>query len=310
MSIEDLFHDYGVETAPEGHKHHRPGWVNVDCPFCVHNPGYHLGFNEDGKYFYCWSCGKDNAWSIKKTLSTLLHISESEASRLAKEYNIFRGKRRIEKPKIKVNHKPFKFPSDTGPMKRNHKKYLEKRGFDPDYLEKEWGVLGTGPASYLDNVDYSHRLLTPIYWEGRIVSFQTRDITDKQSPKYKTCPEEREKVHHKHILYRSPNLIYWKRETGICVEGKFDVWRFGPIGFATFGIEYMPEQVWVMAKLFKRIFTAFDPEPQAQKKAEDMRGELRFRGVECHNIDLLSDPGALPQKEANYIVKQIMKGKL
>jgi hypothetical protein len=190
-------------------------------------------------------------------------------------------------------------------LKRNHRKYLEKRGFDPDWLTDEYKIMGTGPAAKLGNIDFRFRILTPIYWEGKLVSFQTRDVTGKSGLKYITCPRKREIIHHKHIIYSCPTQLFW--EWGIAVEGKFDVWRFGHPAFATFGIEYTREQVRVIAGLFKMVFTAFDPDPQAQRKAEELRGELRFRGVECHNIKLPVDPGDLPQDEADYIVKQLMR---
>ncbi|MBS3776757.1 MAG: hypothetical protein KGY70_16285 [Bacteroidales bacterium] len=305
--IEDLFHDYGIDTAPEDNKHYRPGWINVECPFCGQGSGkYHLGFNIKDGYFHCWNCGTENAWSVKRTIAKLIGVSEKEAVVLIKTYRIsMKGGKGKEQAKVSINKKQFRLPPDSGEMKKNHRRYLEKRRFDPDWLEQEWKVMGTGPMAKLDEVDYKHRILTPIYWNNQMVSFQTRDITGKHSMPYLACPQEREIMYHKHIIYTNPSYPLW--EWGICVEGKFDAWRFGHPAFATFGIGYTSKQVTLIASLFKQVYTVFDPEPQAQRQAEDLKGELRFRGVECHNIKLKSDPGDLPQDEADYIIKQLKR---
>jgi DNA primase len=301
MSILKLYQDYNIETAEEGHKHSRPGWVNVECPFCSGDPGYHLGYNEDDNYFYCWRCGYHRRIDA---ISKLLNLSYHEAKRLAKEYDIEHSVREEKKISPKIQLKSFRFPSDVSEMKSNHRKYLEKRGFDPERIEKEWGVLGTGPVSQLDGINYKHRLLVLIRWNGENVSFQTRDITDRQKLKYITCPKDRETIFHKHILYGKQEK--WT-DTGICVEGVVDVWRLGFNAFATFGIEYTFEQMRLMSRLFRRIFIIFDPEPQAQRKAAELKAELLFRGVECRNILLDCDPGDMKQKDADELVKKIIK---
>ena len=57
MNIIQLFEDYKIPYFTEGYKYCRPGWVNIDCPFCIGSPGPHLGYNLSGNYFNCWRCG-------------------------------------------------------------------------------------------------------------------------------------------------------------------------------------------------------------------------------------------------------------
>ena len=301
MSIQQLYQDFHIETASEGHKHNRPGWANVACPFCSgDNPGYHLGFNEDDTYYFCWRCGSHQ---VIPTLSKLLGISYDESRRLSKEYDIYHAtKERKISPQIRL--KTHRVPSDTGKMKKNHRQYLKKRGFDPEKIEKDWGVLGTGPVSQLDKINYKHRLLIPIYWNKQRVSFQTRDITNRQSLRYISCPKNRELIFHKHIIYGRQEK--WT-EAGICVEGVFDVWRLGFPAFATFGIEYTEVQVRIIAHAFKRVTVIFDDEPQAQRQAQKLVAELKFRGVDAWNVKIKGDPGKLSQCEAKELVKSISK---
>jgi DNA primase len=91
-------------------------------------------------------------------------------------------------------------------------------------------------------------------------------------------------------------------------EGITDCWRFKPENsVAVFGIEFKSNQVRQLKKLFKRVFVAFDDEPQAVSKAEKLVMELRFRGIESERIPIIGDPGGLEQSEADAIVKFYMR---
>ena len=229
-------------------------------------------------------------------------IDEKQAKELLRKYKSTPGSKKSE-PKIKF--KPHKLPSGTASMKQQHRKYLEDRGFDADYLEQEWYLLGTGPISRLDGTDYKHRILAPIFWDGKQVTFQTRDITGKSNVKYMACPKEREGIHHKHIIYSNPK-ISWD-SVGICVEGITDVWRLGEQAFATFGIKTTQRQIRLIARQFDRIIILFDDDPQAQQQAKQLQAELEVRGVETIIETIQGDPGDMPQDDADHLVKQLVR---
>jgi hypothetical protein len=296
MNILQLYRDYSIPHQTEGHKHCRPGWVNTPCPFCTGHEGLHLGCTLDGSHFFCWRCG----WHpVTTTLAKLLNLTPAAVRVLVRSYG---GKALVVTKTAQVRLKPHRLPTNVAAMLVQHRMYLSSRGFDPEKLETEWGLLGTGPVSFLDHIDYRFRILAPIVWDGEQVSFQARDFTGKSNLKYITCPKARELVHHKHILYGKQQA--WTT-TGICVEGITDVWRFGPRAFATFGIEYTKRQVLVMATNFKRIWVAFDDDPQAIKQADKLVGSLQFLGVEAERVPIVGDPGGMSQKEANYLVKKL-----
>ena len=302
MDIVALYNDYNVNFLTEGHKHCRPGWVNTPCPHCVSDPGhegYHLSYNLEGNFFLCWRCG----WHpIIPTLSKLLSLHKSEVEILVKQYGMIVSK--VVEGTKKFNLKPHILPSRTEPLLQNHIRYLEKRNFDPVYLQKEYHLLGTGPVSTLDGLNYKHRIVIPFIWEGREISFDSRDVTNKHPYKYMACPLEREIIPHKDVLYGRQDK--WKDRI-ICVEGPTDVWRFGRYSCATSGIKYTPKQVRELAK-FKRVPVCFDgQETQALIQANLLVGELKFRGVDSFRVDIVGDPGSMEQSEANYLVKQLMK---
>ncbi len=309
MDIIRLYEDFRVDYLTEGNKHCTPGWVNTHCPFCEGSKNYHLGFNIQNEFFVCWRCG----WKPTiKTIAKLIHVAENEAKEVIKSYG---GKTPITKNqnyKIQINKKRFKYPTNTTALATQHKAYLKKRGLDPEKLEKTWGIMGTGPISKLDNIDYKNRILIPIYWQGEVVSFQTRDITGNHPIKYMACPEEREKIKHKHILYGHPSV--WEKESCICVEGVFDAWRLGKRAVATFGIKYKIQQINVLAKTFKKVTVLFDTDPQAVEQAKKLVSELRFRGVEAYcvsfEIEDGKDPADLSENEAKQLVRKLRLKKM
>ena len=302
MDIIQLYSDYSVNFLTEGHKHCRPGWVNTECPFCTGNPGYHLGFNLNGLFYVCWRRG----WHpVVASLSLLLNLPETQVKSLIRKYGLLIPRVKPEEgAHVRLNNKLHKFPSHTTPLASNHRKYLEGRNFDPDLIERTWQVVGTGPVSTLDNLNYRHRIVIPFIWNNRQVSFDSRDITGKAMNKYQACPLNRELIPHKSILYGRQDK--WT-DKGILVEGPTDVWRFGSSSFATSGIKYTPKQVREMARIFKRIAVCCDDDPQALIQANKIVAELKFRGVDAFRVDIEGDPGSMPQDEADYLVKQLIK---
>lgn len=301
MDIIRLYQDNSVDYKTEGHKHCRPGWVNVICPFCIGNPGYHLGYDLSGNYFYCWRCG----WHpIVLTISKIMGIREASARVLVRQYGLLISL--APTTKIKAGAKEFQLPSETKTLTDTHRNYLASRGFDPDLLEQIWNLMSTGPVSKLDGIDYKHRIIIPFYWDGQIVSFDSRSSSAVASheQRYKACPLGREIIPHKQILYGRQDE--W-RDTGICVEGPTDVWRMGTASFATSGIQYTPQQVRLIAKIFRRVFVMFDNEVQAQKQASKLVADLSFRGVEAAlALTTSPDPASMSQDDANHFVKNLM----
>jgi hypothetical protein len=258
-----------------------------------------MGFHIESGAVSCWRCGKHGTIA---TVAHLLNCSYDQAGDIIKRYGGVSSYTPAE-PIITTNTKPFSYPSGVGELGPNHIKYLTRRKFDPERLVHDWGLMGTGPASTLDNIDFKHRVIIPIIWDNQLVSFQGRDITNKSDLRYITCPETRERVHHKNIL--GGKQRHWGT-TGIIVEGMTDVFRFGLKACCTFGIKYTAEQVSVIAHSFKRAVVCFDDEPQAVAQANELVSELRFRGLDTFRQPIVGDPGGMDQTEADYLVKQLL----
>jgi len=130
--MESLLSDYGIEVATQSDKHYREGWVNVSCPFCTGNPGYHLGYNKDDKYFYCWRCG----WhSIYKVLVALLGISYNDVKALLSEYNLNIVYKQRKKKSGSITLKNCEKPAERLILPNLYKKYLNSLDDAPTTLQ-------------------------------------------------------------------------------------------------------------------------------------------------------------------------------
>ncbi len=238
--------------------------------------------------------------SVKEAIRLLLNVSWKQAQIIQEQYGgLSESKDRSDEAKKEKNIDVF-LPQGTRDLQKPHKKYLRKRGFDPKELEQIWNIKGTGSLGR-----YSHRIIAPIYFNKILVSYQGRDITDKADLKYKACSIEKERIHHKYIGY---GYDLTNKKECLVVEGVFDAWRMGAGSVALFGTGYTPQQVQFLST-FKRVFVLFDSgEEEAQKNGYKLSFELQELGVESEQIilDYEGDPAELSQKEADYIMRELL----
>lgn len=276
MGIENLFYENDIPTAPDTDKHKRPGWVNIACPFCNRKGKFHLGFNLRYQYFNCWACGGK---STIRVIKTILGVSEQEAHTLAKEYQDTKTKGKPKTSLPKENKLPFGLPSNLKEIKGlpPHKRYLENRGFNWEFLVERFNIKGTTYGSEVktenSTIDLSWRIVIPIWHQGQIVSWQTRSIGNKdQNIPYISCPHDMEAFPHKSILY--PNL------DSICVfltEGIMDCWKIRQAGFpavCSFGTEVSTQQIKSLLK--KEVIIFADGDAPGLKSAKKTKARIEF----------------------------------
>lgn len=288
--------DYNIHPCPEKkHKHIRPGWLQIHCPFCPGPRNWHLGFNISRGYTNCWRCG----WhSLANTIHTLLECNWHQTQAIIKQYSTG-----ITTNIPTTEHLPsvsvIKLPSSCGPLTAVHRKYLKNRHFNPDKLIHDWQLVGTQHVG-----NYKWRIIAPVYLNSKLVSYQGRDITGKSSLPYMACPTDEEVVHHKHTLY---GIDYVVNRKAIIVEGIVDAWRMGRGTVATFGTGYTREQLLMMVKWLRQAFVLYDAEPEAQEIAQQLTAELYGLGIQTENICLgKGDPGDLPNETAAQIKRELL----
>lgn len=315
-----FYKENGIDFAESGHKRCRDGWVQIDCPFCIGHKGFHLGFYKETGAYKCWRCGKHSQVSV---VSTLLNISAYKAKEVIKEYSVIGSqvkeahRENLKRPKHSLT---CKLPAGTGEMTERHKKYLSDRGFNPDELAEKWGLKGTTM-----NGNYKWRVIVPITFEGKLVSYQGRDITGKSSLRYKACKQADEVIEHQNIVY---GLDHVTGNKCVIVEGVADVWRFGYGAVSCFGTAFTLEQVNLLIAQatnkkrkvkIRKYFILFDAdEPNAIKMGEKLANMLSSAGLEVELLDLSDtkpqclvdpekgiDPANLKQRYADIIKREL-----
>ena len=296
--MQQLLLDYKVPFSSSGAEISKD-WIGIQCPFCGDDK-WHLGYNQKKNLLTCWRCGPKKLFP---TLKILLGLPGEQISRIMKKY----GCETVEEHKEWQGAASLVMPAEFGPLKRKHREYLESRGFEPDDIISKWGILGTGNSAK----GYANRIIIPIYQQGKLVSFHSRDITGEAATPKKACKMEDEVVHFKDTLYGYDRC---KSNTVIVSEGPFDVWRWGYGAVCTWGIKFTERQVDLLST-FKNIFIIFDSsdtktgkeEKQAAEQAEKLADKLAIF-QNCWIIDDLgSDPADLKQSRADAIRRRITR---
>lgn len=269
-----FFNDYGI-TYYETGKNVSPGWVNIRCIFCGDDSN-HMGWNLVDEYIHCWKCG---VHKIDYTISRLLKISISESKNIISNYREYISSKKIEQSNVE------KLESIPGSqLNKFHRQYLINRGFDPDYLVEKYKITGTDINEIWEGIDFQLRIIVPIFYNGSIVSFQGRDITNKQKERYKACPKEKSVINMKNIFYKIDSAI--KFSTIIIVEGIMDAWKIDMDNVVcSFGTSMTSSQLRILSS-FKKICFLFDSEPEAQMKASKYAAQLAVLGKSVEVLEL------------------------
>lgn len=294
-----------IHCVTEG-KNVSDGWVNIKCPFHP-DPSEHLGFRLDGgESLFCWSCGNVN---LKRTVRALFDADEKEAIKIIISYSTGDTTRVRTKPKTEIERPlTVNLPFNAKPMADIHRRYLESRNFNAYELERDWGLLGTNHLG-----DYKFRIVAPVYFGNRLVTYQCRDVTDQAYVPYLACPDDESIVNIKHTLY-GIDAMAGKRRC-VVVEGITDVWRIGKgVAVGTFGMSFSkssPRQMKLLAEQnFEHIFLLFDNEDAAQDRAQSlMTNVIPYLNWNCkiENIKLnsASDPAELEPHTVSSILREL-----
>lgn len=251
MRLTELFDRLGVEYRTAGHEHCRPGWAQTDCPWCSPRwSHFRLGWNLSGLYANCWACGRVDP---AKTLSYM--TGEPRDSLKATFRNVAKERAEVKPRGV------LKLPKDLGPLRAAHKRYLEKRGFDPDLLERLWGLKGTGPLAG----KLSWRIFIPVVEKGELVSWVARAIVDDHATRYRSASPGEEIIDHKTLLF-GEDLV---KNTVLVTEGPFDVFAAGPGAVCTFGTGFRRPQVRRIARYPRRVI-CFDADGPGEKRAGEL----------------------------------------
>ena len=297
FDVIEYLQEAGVPYSTSG-KNVSENWIGLSCPFCGDSSN-HCGINIHTKAFSCFRCGERGR--ITKLIMALENKDPSGAMNTVIKF--------LKKEKYdnqKISHSSIVSPQMveqfisefTVPLHDNDGHYLERRGFDPNALRRDYGLLSCKPTSA-----YTQRILIPYNVSGRPFAFSTRDTSGLAKVKYLHCPVSKSVSAPKELLF---GIDMATKDTCVVVEGVFDQFRIGKGSVATSGTQYTRHQLLALSQ-FNRIFLLFDPEPKAQAMALLLAHDLGFCSgtVEILKLDIDCDPGDMKEDDVKCLRKEI-----
>lgn len=273
------------------------GWVGIKCIYCMDKMN-HLGINLKGKYFKCWKCSASG--DIVKLIRDLEDVEFFRAVERLKQYAselyvspkqekiLYTGNNNKE-----VRLPPFAERIKSGLEPKIVRVYFRRRNFSLDLCRRY-------RLYYCARGNWKFRLIVPIYYRGRMVSFQGVDVTGKAGVRYKNCPKEWAIIQNRHLVYGIDSV----KNQCILVEGVTDKWRIGDGACALFGKNVTKEQLSFLSSNLDRgvkIKTLFDADAYRKTRALG-HGGLNYYFLKVISISLeKGDPADLTADEVEKI---------
>ncbi len=297
IDVEEYFDAKGIAYSPPGSKNVGKDSIGISCPFCgdhAYSGDNHLGIQLGNKVFSCWICGKTGGifnlvmkledCSFKQAVYTLSKYVYYDVSFADKDADVA-----ILNPNSTVS-----LPSQAKKELLDiHRKYLLGRGFDPEYTFNKYDLYCNGMVG-----NWKFRLIIPVYYKRKMVTYTSRDITEKAQNKYIHLDNDHSIIPIKQTLYNVGRAM----DIAVVVEGVADVWNIGDGAIGLWGKKATPKQMKQLVN-FKKVFVMLDSdaEEQTEKLAHDIGG---FTDTEIIELDE-GDPGDLTKEEIKYLRKQI-----
>jgi DNA primase len=317
------------------------------CPF--HNekdPSFTV--TPDKQIFYCFGCGEGG--NVISFLMKHEKLSFPEAVKLlAKRANIPLPKDSFHERKEKqldalyyanqVANEYFVNNLNHEKAGKRARRYLEKRGFEPEtlklfslgYATADWeellrhakikgieaetlsqaglAVPRTDKPGHYDR--FRNRITFPIYnLSGKIVGFSSRVLDDKDTPKYLNSPET--------PIYQKGKILYGlnlskdairQNAAAIVVEGNVDLITLYQAGItnvvAASGTAFTSDQARLLSRYAEKVFLFFDADSAGQSATFRSVDLLFSEGVEVLVVTLEQgqDPDSFLRQKGMDVVK-------
>ncbi len=269
------------------------GWVNIEvCPFCS-DDSYHCGINLSSLMFHCWVCNEKG--HMTRLLKSMEQFKGINIRNLLDKHQTDYPINNLEPVRVLEECKmPGGLLKD---LPVPHFRYLQSRGFDPLYLQKEYKLQAVWNVG--DPPKYRFRIIAPIFVNGEMISFVAASVVrdKKEVIPYLNADPTEVVVPVNHTLYNYDSV----ENVAVIVEGITDVWRCGAGFIASFRKEMTSEQIVLLKKKNpKRIFVFYDPDAlkQATELADNLSGQFSY--VERLDLDV-GDPADLTPYEVHKL---------
>jgi DNA primase len=295
MNILQFFEEFQIKYWIQG-KNVSKGHVNIQCPFC-NDQSNHLGINIlNLNKCNCWKCGRKNFVDI---VAYILEANHKEAKLFIKD-NIDTKNIIFDKEITASIKRRAVLPKEaTDNFPKMHLKYLKDRGFNPNQVIKKFNLKACG----IDG-RYKFRIIIPIYQYHKLVSFTSRDITNKQKLKYLTSPHSL--IERNKLFFNFDSVSYG--DNAIIVEGPMDAMKIGDKCFSFLGVGITNERILeISKKKINNLYIFFDRDHAGRYGSEKLARTLAPLVKEIHVLRLTEkkDPGELTLDEVQLLRQTI-----
>lgn len=299
FDIFSFLNDYNIEYKESGTNIGR-NWLGVsECVFCG-APNFHLGLHKKSKNINCFVCG--GSGTLFTFIKEVLKINSYEVKNIISKYS----NGYIDFKEITTGSEVILPSNMQESVPKSAFNYLKSRKFNAFRLKEKYGIQFTKNYSVVETEeirqDFAYRIVVPIFYKNKLVSYTARDYTGLGDPKYRH-PE-------KTVCIEAPADIMYNtgsvKDRAVIVEGVTDVWRMGDESISGQGIKFTKNQINQIRNLnLKRVAILLDEnaEKQAEKLAEDLRGivpDIRIGYLDS------GDPGDLSDKEAFLLKRKLL----
>jgi hypothetical protein len=220
MKIIKFLNNYNIPYIIEGNNV-KKGNINIKCPFCGNeDKSEHLGISPDTGVYGCWRNSEHRGKDFAKVVVRLIGCSYEEAKRLISTEVIIPGDSILDYINNLFDDKPdeeittvthLELAEDFIPIvnkgiRKVFWQYFRSRGFNGSDSKLENFIDRFNILCSLSGY-YKMRLIFPIYFEGRLVTWQTRSIYPKISRPYIDLSVDESVKHVKQCVYNYDELI-------------------------------------------------------------------------------------------------------
>lgn len=298
IDIQSILDELQIPYTTRG-KNVSEGWIGTQCPF----PGCddrsnHCGLCLSSPVVSCFACGTTGNYlsflaahlkSWPKAIEIIQKFSPRELKKPFQKESSIRAIQ-VELPK-EATKKPTKY----------QKAYIKSRKFKLKEMEILYDFYYNGPVG-----KWKNRIIIPIYFRNRLVTFSSIDIADNSNLRYKHLAKEESIIHCKELLYGMDSIQNY--DIVMVVEGFFDKARIGKNCVCTMGTLITPEQFKLLTK-FKKVITVFDGDSAGYQNSRKIADDLSvFTDVERIYLPEGTDPDSLDKSDIKELQNMIQKG--
>jgi len=319
MMLQDAIKNFDFESYVDSkfekiYKTGKPYRLRTHCPFCDDEKTGHFYIHLPGRWVYCQKC-KYNPKYLPRFLADMEGISYSAAvERLTNDEIIFADKRKVseivneiyEEEDTNVEHTYCNLELDLSfvpilevtdiPVVDGYlaeaKSYLNERGVS-DFQIKKYDLR------YCYTGRYSGRIIVPCYYQGDVVTFVARDLTNTAPQKYLNPTANKQGD----FLF---NYDYIFGDHVVVAEGVFDAIAIGDSAVASFGKSLSQRQLDLLS-YFKEVIFYWDDDAyeQVERYAKKLNGVVK---TVLHPDEL--DAGSRSYEENQRIIEDavLVKG--